>query len=73
MNNCMLAYVPNKYKYADSNYGIVGTIYGGSYDRRIYSFVRRHQGLMQQFLDEDAAGLRQGAPQLWLRDEGMLA
>jgi hypothetical protein len=58
MDHCTFAYVPNKNKWAKSPYGIVGSIYGGSYSRRVGAFLARHRDIWQQFVTEDAAGLR---------------
>jgi hypothetical protein len=58
MDHCMFAYVPNKYKWANSPYGIVSSLYGRSYSHRVDAFLARHRDTWQQFVTEDAAGLR---------------
>src|SRR5262249_11175016 len=58
MDHCMFAYVPNKYKWANSSYGVVSSIYGRSYSHRVDAFLARHRDIWQQFVTEDGAGLR---------------
>jgi hypothetical protein len=58
MDHCMFAYVPNKHQWANSPYSVVGHIYGSSYSHRVAAFLARHRDIWQQFVTEDAAGLR---------------
>jgi hypothetical protein len=58
MDHCMFAYVPSKNKWANSPYGIVSSIYSRAYSHRVDAFLERHRDMWQQFVTEDAAGLR---------------
>lgn len=58
MDHCMFAYVPNKHNWANSPYGIVSAVYSGAYSARVNAFLERHRDMWQQFVTEDAAGLR---------------